>query len=197
MDDNSLIKKRIIQILENNFENLHIATIKIKEFVNRMNINTMFLIKLITINNNNNNIKKIKNNSINFKDYLSLPLPLHIIHFIKNCYDNQIEIPITLTLTNYNNLLKEKDYMLERNTKQIILLWKERKKNTYDLLSIITTNLNEINIRQLNCFIFRISGENDIEIKKSWEKFNTISFEELFKNKQLFTFRQCLIKLLT
>lgn len=172
--NNDLIKQRIYQLINNDNYTKEDISNKIKLFVNRITDNTKQLVEILNTIINIKTIQKyeiIDSGDIDFSKYILLPLPLYIIHFMKYCYEIKLKLPENIAITTYHNLLKESVYKFNREINQIILLWKDKKNGKYDVLSIITKDINELDITKKNCFIYEVGGSKIDETYYNWNRY--------------------------
>ena len=141
------MKQRIYQLINTNKDDKKDISNKIKLFVNKITDNANKMVEIVNTITNIKSIQKyeiIDSDNIDFSKYILLPLPLYIIYFMKYCYEIKLKLPENIAMNTYHNLLKESVYRFNREINQIILLWKDKHNGKYDILSIITKNINEL-----------------------------------------------------
>lgn len=208
--DDIKVKSKIITILEHYDEissdnGTNEIVEKIQMFVENMKMFSKNLIALIeemaevtdTINTSKKTTCEFKNSKdiISYSKYIELSIPLYIIHFIKN--SNYAKIPKNISITNYNNLVKENRYKLLRQCNQIILLWKTMSNGHYIVLSVILSNINEINFYQKLFFLSHVGGSNLQECKYYWNMFNKVTVDKLINKNRLLSFREAIYNLIS
>jgi len=198
---NSEIKKRIIKLLENSIDNDESVDInhhfieimdKVKIFIDKMEKNTDDILTIL------NEYCSHKENivDISYDKYLSLNIPLYLIHLIKKIYEGNIQLPDNICINNYENLQKENIYREARKANQMILMWKNLGEGYYCILSMCG-GYDELDPLQNIFFTSIIGGKAVNQVVCSWDIFNRFTKAELVHNTAFKDLRTAIIDLFT
>lgn len=210
--DNLVIRNKIIDILSNqneiNSEHDDVNEIvdKIKMFMSNLETFSINLINMIEkfpktnnqeISNTKSDNSTRENKKISYDKYINLSLPLYVIYFFKKSSICTIKLPSCVSITSYDNLVKESEYKSLRTCHQVILMWKNIGNGCYIILSIILADINEIDFYQKRYFISYVGGTNINECEHNWNAYNKINVDKLIHGNHLMSLREAIHKLIT
>ena len=210
--DNLVIRNKIIDILSNQNEinpkhdDVNEIVDKIKMFISNLEMFSINLINLIEkfpkannkeISNSNNNNNSKENKNISYDKYINLSLPLYVIYFLKKSLACTVKLPSCISITSYDNLVKENEYKSLRKCHQVILMWKNIGNGCYIILSIILADINEIDFYQKRYFISYVGGADIKECEHNWNAYNKTNIDKLINGKHLMPLREAIYKLIT
>lgn len=196
------VKQRIIDLIQSgsngkaDFDNIKSTFNKFKNFLSKINENTIKLFIFFT-NSDTNKVVAVNGTEMNsFDNYIDLNLPLYLIHFLKFCEEMTITCSNGVNINGYDNLVKENMYQKDRNCNQIILMWKDIGMGRFRILSFVSSNFNEFDFFEKKFFIYEVGGIRHEEVEESWKVFNEITVLDLLEDMKLISFIEGISKMI-
>jgi hypothetical protein len=110
-----------------------------------------------------------------FNKFSKFNLPIYLLYIIKK-YQSVCDTGISIT--NYNNLIKETDYSKERKLGQIVVIWK-RKDSMFQIISYCSKKITENNFNEKSYFLWNIDCTDQDTYTNSWKEYSLVSLDKI------------------